>query len=117
MQKTAADPNVHIDDLSAKIQLTDGPAVLKAPSGQFNTKTQQLAVDGPITVDGPDGYTLQTRSSVMDLRNRTMTGNGGVDGTVRNGTFAADQMDADLDNRVVKLNGHVRLRFNARRAK
>jgi lipopolysaccharide export system protein LptC len=117
VQKSSADPNVQISDLTAKIQLTDGPATVRAPSGKFNLTSQQLAVDGPIAVDGPDGYQLQTRGATMDLKNRTMNGTGGIDGTVRQGTFSADRMEADLDNRVVRLNGHVRLRIAPRRAK
>ena len=117
VQKTAANPEVRIDDLTARLQLTDGPATLQAPGGNFNLDTQQLAADGPITVDGPDGYSLRTRAATVDLRSRTMTGNDGVEGTVRQGSFSADRMEADLDNRIVRLNGHVRLRIDPRRAK
>lgn len=117
VQKSATDPDVHINDLSARIQLTDGPATLAAPSGRLNLNQQQLAVDGPITVDGPDGYSLATNAATVDLRSRTITGDNGVDGTVRQGTFKADAMEADLDNRIVRLNGHVRLRIVPQRAK
>lgn len=117
VQKSATDSNVHINDLSAQIQLTDGPAALSAPSGQLDLSKQQLAVDGPISVNGPDGYTLNTSAATVDLRSRTITGDGGVAGTVRQGTFSADAMEADLDNRIVRLNGHVRLRIAPRRAK
>ena len=46
-----------------------------------------------------------------------MKGNGGVSGTVPQGTFTADTMSADLDNRVVKLDGRARLRIAPRRAR
>lgn len=117
VQKSAADPNIQINELSAQLQLTDGLAKLTAPSAKFNPNNQMMAVDGPILIDGPDGYHLETKAATVDLKSRTMTGTGGVSGTVPQGVFSADQMDTDLDNRVVTLDGHARLRIVPRRAK
>jgi len=117
VQKSADDPHVQINDLTAKLQLTDGPATLQAPSGKLNLNNQQLAVDGPITVNGPDGYQLETRGATVDLKNRSMNGSGGVSGKVPQGVFSADEMSADLDNHIVTLDGRARLRIVPRRAK
>ena len=83
------------------MQLPDGLAKLAAPSGKFNPINQQVDVAGPITFAGPNGYSLQSNAATVDLKKKTMQGSGGVSGTVPQGTFTADTMSADLDNRVV----------------
>lgn len=117
VQKSTVEPLVHLNDLAARIQLKDGPATVAAPTGQYDLDKQQVAVDGPITVNGPDGYQLKTDKATLDLKTRVMTGNGGINGVSRQGTFSADTMSADLENRVVKLNGRVHLRLAPRRAR
>ena len=41
-----------------------------------------------------------------------MIGQGGVDGTLNIGRFSANQLTADLDQRIVRLQGNARLRIN-----
>ncbi|MBS0478559.1 MAG: LPS export ABC transporter periplasmic protein LptC, partial [Proteobacteria bacterium] len=103
--------------LVAELQLPDGLAKLVAPSGKFNPVTQQMDVSGPITFAGPNNYTLQTNGAIVDLKTKTMEGAGGVWGTVPQGSFTADRMSADLDARVVRLDGRARLRIAPRRAR
>ena len=117
VQKSTVEPLVHLNDLAAKIQLKDGPATIAAPTGQYDMDKQQVAIDGPITVNGPDGYQLKTDTATLNLKTRIMTGNGGINGVSRQGTFSADTMTADLENRIVKLNGGVHLRLTPRRAR
>ena len=117
LQKSAAEPIVDMQKLAAEMQLPDGPAKLVAPSGRFNPMTQQVDVAGPITFDGPNGYSLRSNAATVDLKNKTMDGKSGVSGTVPQGTFTADTMSADLDNRSVSLDGRVRLRIAPRRAR
>jgi lipopolysaccharide export system protein LptC len=117
VQKSTVEPLVHLNDLAAKIQLKDGPATIAAPTGQYDMDKQEVAVDGPITVNGPDGYQLKTDTATLNLKTRIMTGNGGINGVSRQGTFSADTMSADLENRVIKLNGRVHLRLAPRSAR
>jgi lipopolysaccharide export system protein LptC len=117
LQKSAAEPIVDMQRLMAKMQTPNGLATLAAPSGKFNPVSQQVDVAGPITFDGPNGYSLQSQAATVDLKKKTMKGNGGVSGTVPQGTFTADTMSADLDNRVVTLDGRARLRIAPRRAR
>ena len=117
LQKSAAEPIVDMQRLFAKMQLPNGIATLAAPSGKFNPVNQQVDVAGPITFDGPNGYNLQTNTATVDLKKKTMQGNNGVSGTVPQGVFTADTMSADLDNRVVTLNGRARLRIAPQRAR
>lgn len=117
LQKSAAQPDVDMQQLMAELQMPDGLAKLNAPSGKFNPITQQMDVTGPITFAGPNNYTLNSNGATVDLKAKTMNGKGGVSGTVPQGTFTADSMSADLDGRVVKLDGRARLRIAPRSAK
>ena len=117
VQKNAAEPIVDINDMMADIQLADGPGKLVAPSGRFNLNNQQIDVDGPISFDGPKGYTLKSSGATVDLRQKTMQGTGGVSGTLPQGKFKADSMNADLENRTVRLNGRATMTFTRGGAK
>lgn len=111
VQKSSAEPVVGIDGLAARLQLADGPARLVARHGRYDMDSQTVAIDGPIDVAGPRGYTLQTRDSTVDLRERTLVSGGAVTGTVSQGVFSADRMRADLAGRTVVLDGHAHLRI------
>jgi lipopolysaccharide export system protein LptC len=114
VQRDATQPIVEIDRMNADILLSDGPGKLQAPKGNYNMKNQQVDVSGPITFTGPKGYTLLSKAATVDLRKHTMQGSGGVSGTLPQGNFNADTMSADLENRVVHLNGRATLRFSGK---
>ncbi|MFT4056351.1 MAG: LPS export ABC transporter periplasmic protein LptC [Novosphingobium sp.] len=111
VQKTATTPIVEMLGLNALMNLNDGPAKVVAPRGAYNYDTEQLAIDGPVNFDAPDGYKMTTRNVAIDVKQKTAVGSGGVDGTVPTGTFRADSMKADLENRTVTLEGNARLRM------
>ncbi|MBN8840645.1 MAG: LPS export ABC transporter periplasmic protein LptC [Sphingomonadales bacterium] len=117
IQKSSAEPIVRLTDLAADIRLTNGPASLVAEHGRYNMDTEQVKVDGPISFRGPDGYTLDTVNATVDLKTRKMQSGGAVTGTVRQGTFSANQLDADLDAHVVTLIGNARLHIVPRGAR
>jgi len=114
VQRDATQPIVEIDRMMGDISLSDGPGKLVAPKGNYNLKSQQVDVSGPITFTGPNGYSLQSKAATVDLRKRTMQGSGGVSGTLPQGNFNADTMNADLENRVVKLNGRATMHFSGK---
>ncbi|MGJ3628763.1 LPS export ABC transporter periplasmic protein LptC [Sphingomonas sp. MMS24-JH45] len=100
-------------DLAAAIRLSDGPARLTAPSGRYDMDSQRVAVDGPVQLRAPDNYTLDTRDAVVDLRTRRLASDAGeVTGTVRQGKFRADRLEADMEDRTVTLRGNARLRID-----
>ena len=117
VQKSSAEPVVRIGGLAASLTLADGPARLTADHGRYDMASEQVAVDGPIRVDGPRGYTLQTQNATVDMKDRTLASNSAVTGTVTGGAFSADRLHADLENRTVTLDGHAHLRIVPRRAK
>lgn len=117
VQRSSAEPVVEISKLAAQIRLQDGPATLTAPTGRYDMESERVKVDGPIAFRGPDNYTLDTQDATLDLKTRTLQSTEGVTGTVSQGNFKADQLDADLEARTVTLRGNARLRVDPRGAR
>ena len=112
IQKSSAEPIVRLQDLAAMLQLSDGPARLTAPGGRYDMDREQVNVDGPIALRAPQNYSLDTSDATVDLKTNRLQSNAGVRGTVRQGQFRADRLDADLDDRTVTLRGNARLRID-----
>ncbi len=111
VQQSADVPIVEMLDLSALMQLSDGPARLQAPRGAYNYDTEKIDVGGPVRFLAPGGYSLETSKVGVDIKRKVVIGSGGVQGTVPTGTFRADSLQADLENRTVTLAGRARLRM------
>ena len=111
VQVSAANPIVEMERLAARILLTDGPAELIAPRGAYNYQTEAVTAQGPISLTAADGYRITTQNVAIDLRDKRITGSGGVSGTVPSGTFSADRINIDIEQRAVYLDGHVRVLF------
>jgi lipopolysaccharide export system protein LptC len=111
VQRSAAVPVVQLSDLTARLQLSEGPAVLLAPAGRYDIEDQRVVVDGVVRFATSDGYRMAVRNVAIDLPSRTVTGAGGVQGAIPAGTFSANSIRADLEGRVLTLSGRARLRM------
>ena len=111
VQTSAKEPVVRMEQLSARILLSDGPAELLATRGAYNYQTDAVEATGPVSLTGADGYRISTQNVAIDLRAKRITGSGGVSGSIPSGTFSADRISADLEARAIYLDGHVRLLF------
>jgi lipopolysaccharide export system protein LptC len=111
VQMTASEPIVRMRDLTARLQLEEGPAVLTAPGGTYDIERELVAIPGLVRFAAADGYQMQVSGVAVDLPGRRLVGAGGVRGAIPAGTFAADSISADLDTRVLTLAGHARLRM------
>jgi lipopolysaccharide export system protein LptC len=111
VQRSAAVPRVELTDLTARMRLTGGPAVLLAPAGRYDIERQLVAVDGVVRFATSDGYRMTVSNVSIDLPNRVVFGTGGVEGAIPAGTFSADTIRADLEARVLTLAGNARLRM------
>jgi lipopolysaccharide export system protein LptC len=111
VQRSASDPNVAMNDLVARILLSDGPAEISAPSGNYNLTDQRVGVTGPLNVRAADGYQMSASNVSIDLKTHRVVGSGGVAGTIPAGTFSAERIVADLSERTVALDGRARLRM------
>ena len=117
VQRSSAEPIVKLNALAARLNLADGPATIKADNGRYDMDSEQVHVDGPIAFRAPDGYSIDTNDATVDLKTRRMTSGGAVTGTVRQGKFSASRLSADLEGRVVRLNGNARLRIVPQRTR
>lgn len=111
VQASAELPVVQMEDLVARMELSDGPAELQAQEGAYNFDTERVAVQGPVNFKAADGYRMVTNNVDIDLKTRKAVGSGGVEGAVPTGSFSADRIVADLGERTVALEGNARLRM------
>ncbi|WP_116091257.1 LPS export ABC transporter periplasmic protein LptC [Sphingomonas crusticola] len=109
VQATSRDPIVHLSQLNAQIQLSDGPATIRANRGRYDLDNENIAIDGPVRFDSKGGYHVTTRDVLVDMSDRLARSRGPVDGTMPLGHFSADLMHADLERRIVRLDGRARL--------
>ncbi|MET1112310.1 MAG: LPS export ABC transporter periplasmic protein LptC [Allosphingosinicella sp.] len=109
VQAKSSDPVVDIGGMSARIQLTEGPATITADKARYNMDTQKVDVLGPILFTAADGYRLETRDVRLDLNKHVAVSGGGVEGKTRLGSFTAQNMSVDLPQRRVVLTGRPRL--------
>lgn len=111
VQRSSAEGIVRMRDLVARLLLPEGPAQIVAPGGEYNLASEQVEVPGTVRFTAADGYAMQLDGVRVDLPQRTVTGAGGVSGTVPAGRFSANRLEADLDARTVSLVGNARLRM------
>jgi lipopolysaccharide export system protein LptC len=111
VQQSSNVPVVMIEGMRAQLNLARGPLTIAAVKGRYDLEREVVAVDGPIRVAGPDGYRLATRDVTVDLDKRSMHSAGPVSGRMPLGQFQAGSLNADLDERTVRLNGGVRLKI------
>ncbi len=111
VQRSASEPIVRLNDLEARILLNQGPAVLSARSGSYNLDQERVAIDGLVQFRAADGYRMVARDVSIDLENKTLLGDGRVEGAIPAGTFSANRIVADLSERTITLAGNARLRM------
>lgn len=111
VQRSSDLPIVDISGMLARLMLPQGPVTIVADLARYNLDEQMVRVVGPIRVTGPDGYRLNTSDVTVDLKQRSVTGSGGVRGEMRLGQFTAGRMRADLGERTVTLDQGARLKI------
>jgi len=111
IQRSSDVPVVDIEGMFAELGLANGPLMIAANQGRYDLDQQKMAVNGPVRVVGPDGYRLETRDVIVDLKQRQMASSGPVAGQMRLGQFQAGRLRADLGERKVVLDGGTRLKI------
>jgi lipopolysaccharide export system protein LptC len=111
VQQSSNVPVVMIEGIRARLNLSRGPLSIAALKGSYDLEKELVAVHGPIRIVGPDGYRLATSDVTVDLDKRTMRSSGRVSGLMPLGRFEAGNLNADLDDRTVRLDGGVRLKI------
>ncbi len=111
VQKSSASPTLDMTSLSAQIVLNDGPASIIARRGVYDLGKETMRVNGPLAVESP-GYNMVASNVELSLKDRSMQSFGPVSGRTKVGTFNAGRLSADLDTRIVRLDGGVHLRID-----
>ena len=111
LQRSSELPIVDISGMFARMWLANGPVTIAANLARYNLDQQKVRVVGPIRASGPDGYRLETSDVTVDLKARTVTGSGGVQGRMRLGQFSAGRLTADLGDRTITLDHGARLKI------
>ena len=111
VQESNSLPLVQLQDLTARIVLPEGPAVLSAPGARYAIDDEVIAVNGIVRFTAADGYEMSARNVAISLPERVMTGSGHVSGVIPAGSFSADSIRADLAARTLLLSGNARMRM------
>ncbi|MGE8135963.1 MULTISPECIES: LPS export ABC transporter periplasmic protein LptC [unclassified Novosphingobium] len=111
VQRTKAQPMIELDQLTARIMLDNGPALLTAGRGNYDFGKEIVDIAGPINVQTSDGYRMTATNVDIDLGSKTLKSRGPVEGRIPAGTFSADRISANLNERTVALEGNARLRM------
>jgi lipopolysaccharide export system protein LptC len=111
IQRESDVPIVDIRGMLARLSLSEGPVQLMANLARYNLDDQMVQVVGPIHATGPEGYKLNTSDVTVNLKQRQITGSGGVQGEMKLGQFSAGSLRADLADRTVTLEGGARLKI------
>ncbi|HET9810706.1 MAG TPA: LPS export ABC transporter periplasmic protein LptC [Sphingomicrobium sp.] len=111
VQRSSDVPVVDVRGMFARLQLNQGPAMIVANLGRYNLDEQKVKIIGPVRVTAPEGYRLLTSNVTVDLKERTVTGSGGVQGAMKLGQFSAGRLRADIGERTVTLDHGARLKI------
>ena len=117
VQRSSAVPIVELSQLTARLAMTDGPAVVTAPRGRYFLNTDKLQITGPVTLKSTSGYSLDSATVDIDMGSREVTTDQSVSGTLPIGTFRAGNLSADIQGDSMVLGGGVHLRINGRAGK
>ena len=111
IQPSSDSPLVDIRGMSARLNQEQGPVLIAADRGRYNIDSHRVAIDGPVSVAGTDGFRLNTSNVMVDLDDRQLASQGPAEGAMRLGQFRANRISADLDEHKVVLDGGVRLKI------
>ena len=111
VQRSSVEGIVRMDDLVARMLMDAGPARVEAPGGRYDINEEIIAVNGAMRMVAADGYRMRASGVSLDLGDKTLEGSGGVEGAIPAGTFRADRLDADLEDRRITLTGNAQLRM------
>ncbi|ABC64525.1 hypothetical protein [Erythrobacter litoralis] len=111
VQQSSEEGIVRLRDVVARILLPDGPGQLVAEGGAYSLENEVLDVDGALRVTAADGYRIVATGVAIDLAAKKLLGSGGVEGSFPAGTFSGDQLEVDLSERIIALEGNAKLRM------
>jgi lipopolysaccharide export system protein LptC len=112
VQKSSSEPILRMQDLKGELLMDNGPASIVAGQGYYDMDAEKVRVEGPLSYRGGDGFNLTATNVEFLLKPKTMKSFGPVNGSTRVGTFRAGRMSADVEARIVRLEGGAHLQIN-----
>ena len=70
VQHSAAVHQVVMNDVTARMMLDDGPAIMDAQAGTYDFSRQEIDVPGAVNVQTADGYRMVTQGATIKLDQR-----------------------------------------------
>jgi len=114
VQKSSAVPIVELRGLKAQLAMADGPATVNAETGRYFLHEDRLEIAGPVELDAPHGYRIDSSQVDIDLGDRTVDSEGVVTGTSPLGNFRAGRLHTDIKGRTSVLDKGVHLHIKGR---
>jgi len=103
------DPDhVELNLLTARVLMEDGSTTtLKAKTGLFDTKQQQLELKKDILLTTSTGYEARLSRASVDMAKGTVSSDERIDVKLTNGTLSADHLRITDNGEVVRFEGNV----------
>ena len=112
VQKSSSDPIVRMRSLSGQMSTDSGPARVSAAAGSYDLNTEIIRTVGPLNYNDNRGFSLTASNVALMLNNKLVESFGPVSGKMRVGSFSAGKLRADLNSRIVRLEGGAHLQIN-----
>jgi lipopolysaccharide export system protein LptC len=112
VQKSSDEPILRMRDLKGRLLMDNGPASIVAGQGYYDMRAEKVRVEGPLSFMDGDGFNLNATNVEFLLKPKMMQSFGPVNGSTRVGTFRAGRLRADVEARIVRLEGGAQLQIN-----
>jgi lipopolysaccharide export system protein LptC len=142
IQRNSTEPLVRMSGLSGQLLMADGPARVSAPLAAYDMDKDTIRSNGALSIESGRGYAVYANDVLFDmdadtvrsigplsfndgrgfsvsssnvlmfLKAKRLESFGAVSGRTRIGTFSAGKLRADLNSRIVRLEGGARLQIN-----
>ncbi len=109
-------PRVRLTDIHAQMELDQGQeARVDARSGIYRTGNNSLSLVGGVNLETGNGYFLEMAGAEIDLRSKTATGQGAINGRADLGTLEAARMSLNVEEKEAVFDGGVSLHIVPKR--
>jgi lipopolysaccharide export system protein LptC len=112
VQKNSSEPIVRMSDLNGQIAMDNGVARIAAAQGTYDMDKEVVRTIGPLSFSDGNGFVMTASNVALVLKSKQLESFGPVNGSTRVGTFSAGKLRADLNTRIVRLEGGAQLRIN-----
>ncbi len=102
---------VRMAGLSGQMQMSNGIGKVEAAQGVYSMNSGIVRSEGPLFFSN-NGFSITANNVALMMKSKRLESFGAVNGSTRVGTFSAGKLRADLNTRIVRLEGGAQLRIN-----